>query len=228
MPRPSPALIVSVIALIAACAGSAGAAALITSKDVKDHSLQGKDIRSNTITGRNVKGLSGRDVIRNGLDGSDIDESTLDKVPSAARADSAGTADAVKGMHVGNVAFRAMAGTAGTPVFDQGGLRLQAACAAGGLLTATATPSGSAGGVIRIGVVHPGTPAETTYVSDNDFTGADSANLVAGGAGNAQGHLTYTSPAGDTITVDYLTQDGVDPARGYACLLAGTAVHTTP
>ena len=74
MRRPSPALVLSIIAIVIACAGSAGAAVLVTSKTIKDRSIRGKDVRSNTLTGRTIKGLSGRDVIRDGLDGSDIDE----------------------------------------------------------------------------------------------------------------------------------------------------------
>src|SRR3954465_136583 len=98
MRRPSPALIVAIVALVMACAGSATAATLITGRqirnnsvtgaDIRDRSLRGKDVGSNTITGRNVAKLSGRDVIPNGLDGSDIDEDTLETVPSATRADS--------------------------------------------------------------------------------------------------------------------------------------------
>jgi hypothetical protein len=230
MRRPSPALVLSIIAIVIACAGSAGAAVLITSKDIKDHSIRGKDVRSNSITGRNVKGLSGRDVIRNGLDGSDIDENTLDTVPNATRAVTAGTAasaDSVKGLHVTKVAFRAPLSTAGTTIFDEGGLKVSAACSAAGVLNAAATPSGT-DGVLRLSITHPGAPPETTYVVDNAFTGTDSANLVAGGTDNLQGRLTYTSAAGDNVTIEYLTQDGVDPAGGYVCLVAGTAVHTAP
>jgi hypothetical protein len=235
MRRPSPALVVAVIALIAACAGSAGAArALITSKDVKDHSLRGRDIRSNTITGRNVKGLSGRDIIKDGLDGSDIDEATLDTVPnathagSATSAGSAAVAGALKGVGLNRLSFRAGAGTPATGIYDDGGLRIQAACGADGTLTASATPSGSDGGHVRVVITHPGSPAETTYISDDDFSGADAANLVTGGATGASGRLTFTSAGGDAITVDYLAQDRADPARGYACLLSGTAIHLTP
>lgn len=230
MRRPSPALVVAVVALVVSCAGSAGATILITSKDVKDGSLQGKDIRANTITGRNVKGLSGRDVLKNGLDGSDIDEATLDTVPSATnatRATTAGTADTLRGVHFGRAYFKAGSGTTATTVYDEGGIRVQAACGVGGVLAVNAVPSGSADGLIRVTVIHPGSPAQPTYVTDNDFVGTDSANLVAGGADNASGHLVFTSPAGDTVTMDYLAQGAVDPARGFACLFTGTAIHTT-
>jgi hypothetical protein len=222
MRRPSPALVLSIIAIVIACAGSAGAAALITTKDIKDHTIRGKDVASNTITGRNVKGLSGRDVIKDGLDGSDIDESTLDTVPSATRAT---TADSVNGARLGKLAFRRGAGTAATTVYDEGGLKVTASCSAGGVLSAVASPSGSAGGVVRLQVTRTG---GSSFVADNDFSGTRSVDLVTGGPDNAQGRLTFTEPSGNTITLDYLTQDNADPARGYACLLAGTAVRTMP
>lgn len=234
MRRPSPALVLSIIAIVIACAGSAGAAALVTTRTIKDHTIRGRDVRSDTLTGRTVKGLSGRDVIRNGLDGSDIDESTLDTVPNATHADTAGTADSattaggIPGLHVTKVAFRAAASTAATTIFDEGGIKLTAACSSAGVLTFTATASNSTNGVVRLQVTHPGTPSDVTYGVDNDFTPTDTANLVTGGPDNLQGRLTYTAAAGDTVTVDYLTQDTVDPARGYVCLVAGTAVHTAP
>jgi len=232
MRRPSPALVLSIIAIVIACAGSAGAAVLVTSKTIKDRSIRGKDVRSNTLTGRTIKGLSGRDVIRDGLDGSDIDESTLDAVPNATHADAAGsadrattagTADSVAGVHLGRLAFRAGAGTAPTAVLDEGGVKVTAACSAAGALSLAATPSGTTG-LLRLSITHPGSPPEVTYTVDNAFTGADSASLLAGGPDTLQGRLTFTSAAGNGVTVDYLPQDGGDPA----CLVAGTVVHTAP
>ena len=59
--RPSPALVISCIALVAACTGTAVAATMITSSkqvknntllsaDIKDGSIQGRDIKNGTIT----------------------------------------------------------------------------------------------------------------------------------------------------------------------------------
>ena len=47
--RPSPALIVAVIALIVACAGSATAAGLISGKQIKDSSITSKDIKNRSL-----------------------------------------------------------------------------------------------------------------------------------------------------------------------------------
>lgn len=64
--RPSPALVISSIALVVACTGTAVAATVITSSkqiknnvvlsaDVKDGSLQGRDIKKGTITQDKLK-----------------------------------------------------------------------------------------------------------------------------------------------------------------------------
>lgn len=67
--RPSPALVISSIALVASCAGTAYAATMITSSkqikngiilsgDIKDGSIQGRDIKNGTITSNKMRGGS--------------------------------------------------------------------------------------------------------------------------------------------------------------------------
>src|ERR1044072_2661974 len=56
--RPSPALVVSIVALVAACAGSAVAATVITGGMIKDGTIQNRDIKNNTIQSEKIsKGL---------------------------------------------------------------------------------------------------------------------------------------------------------------------------
>lgn len=56
--RPSPALVISIVALVAACAGSAVAATMITGKQIRNGTIQGVDIRNGTIqTGKLSKGI---------------------------------------------------------------------------------------------------------------------------------------------------------------------------
>jgi hypothetical protein len=56
--RPSPALVISIAALVAACAGSAVAATVITSAQIKNGTIQNQDIKMGTIqSGRLSKGL---------------------------------------------------------------------------------------------------------------------------------------------------------------------------
>src|SRR4051812_23400483 len=86
--RPSPAMVVALLALFVAL--SAGAAAnlpglgVVNSGDIKNNSIRSKDIRN-----RNVRG---KDVKKNTLGGVTIKESSLKQVPDAAHADTADNA----------------------------------------------------------------------------------------------------------------------------------------
>jgi hypothetical protein len=74
--RPSPSMVVSLIALTVALSGTAIAASALVNGDklIKKGSLSGNRLKNNTVTGKQIK------------------ESTLGKVPSASHADSATSA----------------------------------------------------------------------------------------------------------------------------------------
>lgn len=55
MRRPSPALIVSALALVVATGGTSYAAAMITSKDIKDGTIQSRDVKDGTLKTRDFK-----------------------------------------------------------------------------------------------------------------------------------------------------------------------------
>jgi hypothetical protein len=242
MRRPSPALLVALLALAGTWGGPAVAAQLIgskevrnnslTAKDIKDRSLLGRDMKSNTLTGRTIKGLSSRDMVLEGIDGSVIDESSLTEVPraaGAARADSAATADAVKGSRIVRIAYAPLAGAGTTTVLDEGGLALRASCTGAGTLAVEAAASGIGGAVAHVTATAGGANSTTTAAaSDNDLRSGDTLNVIPAGASNATGTLSFYSPGGDTITLDYLAQDGLGSGRGYQCLFSGTAVHAMP
>jgi hypothetical protein len=52
--RPSPALLLSVVAIVLACAGSATAGSLITGRQIKDNSVTGADLRDGTVRTRDL------------------------------------------------------------------------------------------------------------------------------------------------------------------------------
>jgi hypothetical protein len=60
--RPSPAMVVALMALFVALGGSSYAALRVTGKNVKNSSLTGADVKNNSLTGRDVKNLSSGDV----------------------------------------------------------------------------------------------------------------------------------------------------------------------
>jgi hypothetical protein len=75
----NPAMIVAILALVFAIAGSAVASGL------RKNSVTSKSIRKNSVTGSKVKNssLTGSDIKDRSITGKDIDESTLAKVPTA-------------------------------------------------------------------------------------------------------------------------------------------------
>jgi hypothetical protein len=73
--RPTPAMVVAIIALIVACAGTATAAGIVlikSSAQVKAGALNGSDLKSKTLTNRNLAdgAVNGR-TIKNGTVGSE-------------------------------------------------------------------------------------------------------------------------------------------------------------
>jgi hypothetical protein len=95
--RPSPAMAVAFVALLAALSGTAIALPgtnTVDSGDIVNGQVKGKDIRNNAVTGKKVKNgaIKSADVGDNSLTGTDINEGTLGQVPSANSANTASTA----------------------------------------------------------------------------------------------------------------------------------------
>ncbi len=92
--RPSPALVIALVALFVSVGGVGYAAATIGSAQIKNNSVRSKDIRNNDVRGSDVRTgtLEGSDLKDNGLTGTDVVESTLGTVPSANSAGTAGSA----------------------------------------------------------------------------------------------------------------------------------------
>lgn len=87
--RPSPALVISMLALFAALGGTVYAAGKINGKTIKAKSLPGNRIVPDTVTGTQVK------------------ESSLKKVPVAEKAEKANTAEAAFNATAANTAVTA-------------------------------------------------------------------------------------------------------------------------
>jgi hypothetical protein len=102
--RPSPAMVIALVALFASLGGVGYAATKVGSKQIANNSIKSADVRNNSIAGKDVRNnsLTGKDV--KGLTGADINESKLGSVPTATlaegavnagRASSAGSVDGV-------------------------------------------------------------------------------------------------------------------------------------
>ena len=95
--KPSGAMGVAFVALIAALSGTAVALPgtnTVDSGDIKNNSVRSKDLRNNDVRGKDIRtaSVASSDVRNDSLTGVDILESSLGKVPRAATADSATTA----------------------------------------------------------------------------------------------------------------------------------------
>ena len=172
--RPSPALVISCVALFVSLSGvSYGVATgFIDSREIKNNSVASADVRNNTlrtfdIRNNEVRGfdirnstIQGRDIAFNTLTGADINESSLGKVPSSTQADNAAAVTTLKTIAPMTIAE----GAAPVTLVSHGPLTLTAACVDSGGSTLAqvrvqSTEDGSAGnGVPTFG---PGSGAVT-------------------------------------------------------------------
>jgi hypothetical protein len=96
--RPTPAMAVAFVALLAALSGTAVALPgtnSVDSGDIKNNAVKTKDIKNNQVRSGDVRNstLTGGDVKNEALTGTDINESTLGQVPSANTANTANSAN---------------------------------------------------------------------------------------------------------------------------------------
>lgn len=143
--RPSPAMIVALIALFVSLSGVSYGVATgyidsreilnnqVRSVDIRNNEIRTRDLRNNQVRGIDIRNSSvrGRDIALNTLTGNDVNESSLGKVPSAASADTAGTAGSagnVGGVTMQRIAYSGQIGDDFVEIFEQGGLRLEARC----------------------------------------------------------------------------------------------------
>lgn len=217
--RPSPALMISLLALFVALGGTGYAAIIVTGKNVKNSSLTGKDVKNSSLTGKDVKNSS--------LTGSDVTESKLGKVPSATTADSAttagsaGSADTVGGLTLRKVAFRVAGGTANTTIFSGAGLTITASCLANNVaLNATTSVQDSS---IYTNVVDTDADnvAAANDLESGTFDTGSLFNLLDTNDGNP-GLITfnYEGADGRTVTGNLSADEGGSPQ----CHVVGTVI----
>ena len=199
--RPSPALVISCIALFMSLGGvSYGLARgsidsreiknnTITSSDIRNNTVRTFDLRNNSVRGFDIRNstVQGRDVALNTLTGADISEKDLAQVPSAA---SAAAADRAKSVDVlRTIPPTSLAqGAAPVALLTHGSLTLIARCdAADGntnarLLVQTTEAASAAGGTVDIPSLEPGDGAvEIAAVPDSPGSPrtVDSASVFA-------------------------------------------------
>lgn len=125
--RPSPALVIALIALFVALGGGAYAAIRVGSKQIVDNSVRSGDVRNNQVRGKDVRNrsLSGRDLALDSLEGPHVDEPSLSRVPSATNA------QALEGRRRINVAPFTLLANQAREVLREGPFLLIARCRIG-------------------------------------------------------------------------------------------------
>lgn len=114
--KPSPSMVVALLALFVSMGGVGYAAATIGSSQIRDNSVRSRDLRNNDVQSVDIRDgtLSGKDVRRDALTGANIRESTLGQVPSAtnaAHAARAGDAGTVGGRTAASLRLQCPGGT---------------------------------------------------------------------------------------------------------------------
>jgi hypothetical protein len=218
--RPSPAMVVAMIALFVSLSGvSYGVATgFIDSREIKNNTVRTIDLRNNDIRTRDLRNneirgldirsstIQGRDVALNTLTGNDVNESSLGKVPSAGSADtaaSATSANSVGGVAVRKINYAGEVGSGFVEVLNLGGLRLEAQCLAGPELEVRANPA----------VANSELSSTVTPIENVDFDPGDD-TLVADPGTDTSGLIAYAGADGNVVTIQAMTRENLNDVRG--------------
>jgi hypothetical protein len=203
--RPSPALVISLVALFVSLGGVSYGVATgfidsreirdnqVRSRDLRNNDIRTKDLRNNEVRGIDIRNstIQGRDVALNTLTGTDIKESDLGQVPLAGRAISA---DAVSSLRVFAPVAVAQGGTPAT-LATYGSLTVTGACVAGmggpsaELRVQTTEAGSSAAGTASVPVLDPSDGAQPVATADS-----------AGPPAVASAPLVASSPSGPSLS----------------------------
>ena len=214
--RPSPALVISCIALFVSLGGVSYGLATgsidsreiknnqVRSKDLRNNGIRTFDIRNNEVRGFDIRNSSvqGRDIALNTLTGADVSEEDLEKVPSAAAADTAASAGGVTPRAFG---FAGETGGAFVPVLALGGLTLEARCVAGPFLEVRANPA--------VANSEISSDFGAFNNDDIDFDPGDN-TLIVDNAGNVTGSAIFAGADGRVVAVHAFTRQETNGVRG--------------
>jgi len=105
--RPSPAMVVALLALFVSLSGAAYAAGLIGTGDIKDGAVTTPKLHNGAVTALKLHGnaVNSPKVVDNSLTGNDVDESTLGIVPNALNAQKLQGFQAADFVRAGTVLF---------------------------------------------------------------------------------------------------------------------------
>jgi hypothetical protein len=238
--RPSPALVISVIALFVSLSGVSYGVATgfidsrelknnqVRSVDLRNNDVRTRDLRNNEVRGRDIRNstIQGADVALNTLTGDDVNESRLGKVPSAAAADTATSATtatnagSVGGLTVRKFFAKVPVGTPIAEIFRGEAFVLLGGCS---VTSALLVLNGIAGSPEANVAFEGSADGGAVFDFDADLDPADNVQLVGGGMNQrATGTAVVSTTGGVVSTIVYAAQDSPAFQGENVCALRGT------
>jgi hypothetical protein len=208
--RPSPAIVIAVVALVAALAGTA---------------LAGPDATTSAINKKKVKKIARKQInkLAPGLSVANAETAgvanhatTANTANSATRAQNASTANGVKPIKVN---FAAPSGTPATAFVNQGGVRIRGECTVAGEARLELTNTGAGGALVQFAEVNAD---GTTAAAPNLAMGSGTMQSVSTGAAPNNVRtvtVTYRAAGGTELSGDVVIARGAGAAQ---CVIAGT------
>jgi hypothetical protein len=244
--RPSPALVIAMIALFVSLSGVAYGVATgsidsreiknndVRSRDLRNNDIRTKDLRNNEVRGLDLRNstVQGRDVALNTLTGDDINESQLGKVPSATTADtavaataatsatsatSAGNADTVDGMSVQKIFVKQPAGVAAGTLFQTAYFTLVGSCVGGNTSLTLFGNSGVQANATAHSINQNGT---SSFLSSNALTELD---ILSPPSTEGSASITVSTTDGRVSTIGIGAQNAPAFQGEGVCAFNGTA-----
>jgi len=211
--RPSPAIVIAALALVAAVAGTAFA---------------GPEASTSAINKKKVKKIATKQINKLAPDLSVASAQTANSAESANTANTAATANtalnanAVGNVKVRRVSFRANTGTGPTQILNVGGLRLTASCTGSFAVVARTTANGSS-------LMSYSDDAAAATSMDNSFSElpfdvGETRNLVFEDPADQVGHTRFDTPGGSTLTLQWMATDRA--ASPFDCFFTGHAMQS--
>jgi hypothetical protein len=243
--RPSPALVIACLALFVSLSGVSYGVATgfidsreiknneVRTRDLRNNDIRTKDLRNNEIRGIDIRNstIQSRDIGLNQVTGNDVREGTLQKVPSAASADSAqsavtaGSAASLNGVRVLGIKHRS-GNVTNQVIFNAAGLQLLVTCTGGDEEPIARTTV--AGGEIAVisddaDTDDTDSAANLAHNLDDSFSPGDSFDVrdVATAADDRIYDLQYLGGDGAGVTAHLITDDDAGPNN---CIVSGYAV----
>jgi hypothetical protein len=213
--RPSPAIVISLVALFLSLGGVSYGVATgfidsreirnndVRTRDLRNNDVRTRDLRNNEVRGRDIRNstIQGRDVALNTITGDDVSETSLGQVPSAADAAGLGGRPAAGFVDQSEyVRYSARLGAGQTvELARNGSVSVHAECSANGtdtirLLAASAVAGAVMGGVDDHDGGPGGTFGPTTPAGSRVLT---TLSNTAPGATLVRSHPAAADPAGN-------------------------------